>query len=211
MYRSVIIVDDFYPEPERVRAAALALDYPPPRPGQNHAGRNSATRLIVTGVDEAVSEIVGEPLVGNTRVAHGRCRLAFAGDEGRFNVHVDEDTVWAGIVYLNLPEHCRGGTVLFRHRPSASDRAPITPEELKRFGVARPEDAVARVLEDDANDPEKWQEMTTLPMRFNRLVLIRPWFWHSAGPSFGDSPETARLIQLFFFVHPPESAPAAHP
>ena len=39
----------------------------------------------------------------------------------------------------------------------------------------------------------------TLPMRFNRQVLFRGWQWHTAGESFGNSPENCRLIQLFFF------------
>ena len=36
-------------------------------------------------------------------------------------------------------------------------------------------------------------------MRFNRLILYRPWLWHSAEGGFGDSDETARLIQLVAF------------
>ena len=40
----------------------------------------------------------------------------------------------------------------------------------------------------------------TIPMRFNRCVLFRPWFWHTSGESFGDRGENARLIQLFFFT-----------
>ena len=39
----------------------------------------------------------------------------------------------------------------------------------------------------------------TVPMRFNRLILYRPWLWHSAGPGFGDSNETGRLIQVLSF------------
>ncbi len=38
----------------------------------------------------------------------------------------------------------------------------------------------------------------TIPMRFNRCVLFRPWFWHTSGESFGDQGANARLIQLFF-------------
>ena len=47
----------------------------------------------------------------------------------------------------------------------------------------------------------------TVPMRFNRLVLIRPWLWHTAGASFGSSLEDGRLVQLFFFkpAEPPTS------
>ena len=37
-------------------------------------------------------------------------------------------------------------------------------------------------------------------MRFIRCILFRLWFWHTSGHSFGDSPENARLVQLFFFT-----------
>ena len=200
MYRSMIVVDDFYPEPDKVRAAALALGYPPPTPGRNHPGRNSNKRLMVQGVDDAVSGIVGSALTGNMKTAHARCRITLAADESRFNVHIDEDTEWAGIVYLNLPEQCRGGTDFFRHKPTGSERAPITEAELGAFGAANVQDAVAKVLEADSNDPDKWERTMTLPMRYNRLVLFRPWLWHTATDAFGDSDETGRFIQVFFFI-----------
>lgn len=199
-------VDDFYPEPREVRKAALALGYPPPSPAQNHPGRNSEKRLMVHGVDDAVSRIVGQPLVGNMNTAHGRCRITLAADESRFNVHIDEDTEWAAVAYLNLPEQCQGGTEFFRHKPTGSERAPITEEELGAFGAATVQDAIAQVLEADSNDPDKWQLTMTLPMRFNRLVLFRPWLWHTATGAFGDSDDTGRLIQLFFFVGRDETA-----
>ena len=37
-------------------------------------------------------------------------------------------------------------------------------------------------------------------MRFNRLVLLQPNYWHTAGPGFGDSLENGRLIYLMFFL-----------
>ena len=39
-------------------------------------------------------------------------------------------------------------------------------------------------------------------MGFNRLILYRPWLWHSAGESFGDSVENGRLVQLMQFTAP---------
>jgi hypothetical protein len=41
-------------------------------------------------------------------------------------------------------------------------------------------------------------------MRFNRLLLLRPWLFHTAGPGFGDKPENARLVYLMFFNQPPQ-------
>ena len=49
------------------------------------------------------------------------------------------------------------------------------------------------------NDPSKWEKVMTLPMRFNRLVLFRPWLWHAAASGFGDRNENGRLIQGLFF------------
>ena len=83
------------------------------------------------------------------------------------------------------------------------------PGELAQFGVAKPEDAVAQVLDPDSNDPSKWEAIMTVPMRFNRLAVFRPWFWHSGTEAFGDSPENGRLIQLLFFTH--ADAPAQQP
>jgi hypothetical protein len=42
----------------------------------------------------------------------------------------------------------------------------------------------------------------TVPMRFNRLLLLRPWLWHTAGPGFGQTLEDGRLVYLMFFVRP---------
>jgi hypothetical protein len=52
----------------------------------------------------------------------------------------------------------------------------------------------------DALDRSKWELSMTVPMRFNRLVLLRPWLWHTSGPGFGDSVENGRLVYVMFFV-----------
>jgi hypothetical protein len=36
-------------------------------------------------------------------------------------------------------------------------------------------------------------------MKFNRLILFRPWLWHNAGEGFGERMENARLVYLIFF------------
>jgi len=49
-------------------------------------------------------------------------------------------------------------------------------------------------------DESAWETTMTVPMRFNRLVLLRPWLWHTAGRGFGDSLENGRLVYLMFFA-----------
>ena len=52
---------------------------------------------------------------------------------------------------------------------------------------------------EDSLDDSKWEMTMRVPMRFNRLILLRPWLWHTAGESFGDTLENGRLVYLMFF------------
>ena len=195
MYQSLVIVDDFYDHPLEVRRRALACDYPPPADPDKYPGRNSRERLLPEGLDRIMCRVLGETVVGPRRPqsSHGRFRVTLAGEEGRFVAHVDPTNLqWAGIVYLTLPEHCKGGTAFYRHRGTDSDRAPLTRPELELHGL----DSVESLLQRDGPDPAMWEHLMTVPMRFNRLIVYRPWLWHSAGESFGSSPEDCRLIQL---------------
>lgn len=198
MDTSLIIVDDFLPEPHRVRAAALAMDYPVPRGETNYPGLNSAQPLRIAGLEQAVERILGEALVATPETGHGRCRITLAGDRGRGDIHTDRGN-WSGVLYLSLPEHCRGGTEFFRHLPTGTDRVPILKHELAAHGCTSFNEMLAATEGAHTNDRSKWQHLMTVPMRFNRLVLLRPWLWHTAGPGFGDRPENGRLVYLLFF------------
>lgn len=197
MPASLIIVDDFLTNAEALRQAALRMEYPERR-DTPFPGRNSSQRIELQGLTEQVSRLVGEPLKPAVpREAHGKCRIALASDVGKAKVHVDR-AHWSGILYLSRPQDCRGGTEFFRHRPSGQERTPYHDEEARRWGWPS-----ARALIDEAADQtlddSKWERTMTVPMRFNRLILLRPWLWHTAGESFGDSLESGRLVYLMFF------------
>jgi len=196
---SFIVVDDFLDQPHALRDAALKCTYPDIK--GTYPGRNSHERINLEGLNQEVSRIVGEPLVPMTHnQAHGKCRIAMEKDIGSANVHVD-GSHWSGILYLSKPEDCKGGTEFFRHIPTDTERAPYSDKEcLERFGAPSAKQWVADLLETDTCDMSKWEMTLRIPMRFNRLILLRPWLWHTAGMSFGDKPENARLIYLMFFA-----------
>ena len=197
MNKTFIVLDDVYDHPRQMRAEAERLAFPATT-ASTYAGRNSTAKFLLPDSDKMISWAVGEPLTGAADRAHGAFRLALAGDTGRFNVHVDVGVDWSGVLFLTLPEHCRGGTSFMRHRRFGTDHAPLTRAELAIYGVDNPDAALDRVLGQDSNDPDKWETVMTVPMRFNRLVLFRPLMWHAAGEGFGDSFENGRLVQLFF-------------
>jgi hypothetical protein len=199
---SYLIIDDFYDDPHVVRDAALHTDYARFEDQQNYPGDNSAEAFEMEGLDEFVSGLVHEPVMGTPGTAHCRFRIATAGSESRarLRMHVDGENYWSGIVYLSLPEHCRGGTEFYRHKELGSDRAPIYDNEVVQYGAESCARFTRDLIRRDSNDASKWEYLMTVPMRFNRCVLFRPWFWHTSGESFGDRGENARMIQVFFFT-----------
>ncbi len=198
MPTTLIIVDDFLDNAVALREAALSLTYP--ETAGMFPGRNSLERMDIAGLDAQVSRLVGEPLVGMPPPqAHGKFRVARAGDQGRAKVHVDA-AHWSGILYLSEPAHCRGGTEFFRHLPTGTERAPTDDAEARALGYPSAKQMVADVLARDTLDESKWEMTHRVPMRFNRLILLRPWLWHTAGESFGSTLHDARLVYLMFFA-----------
>lgn len=200
MPTSLIVVDDFLSPPDALglREAGLRLTYP----DQDGAfpGRNSLERLQIEGLSEAASRLVNEPLqLINPLQSHGKFRLTLAGDVGRAKVHIDRSH-WSGILYLSRPQDCQGGTEFFRHRRTNTDRMPLNAAELAQLGYANAEQAHSDIIERDSNDDSQWEMTMRVPMRFNRLILLRPWLWHTAGQAFGDNAENGRLIYLMFFA-----------
>ena len=198
MPTSLIVVDDFFAEAKSFRESALRLTYP--QQDSMFPGCNSIERLEIEGLDQYISHLTGErlrPLPPPS--SHGKFRLALASDVGRAKVHTDPG-YWSGILYLSRPEDCQGGTEFFRHRRTNTDRRPMTSDEVAALGYKSYEESEHDILGRDTLDETAWETTMTVPMRFNRLLLLRPWLWHTAGPGFGDSRENGRLVYLLFYA-----------
>jgi hypothetical protein len=200
MPSSFIIVDDFLENPAAIRKLALGLDYDFEG---NFPGRNSRQRLDLPGLSDYVSHLTGEPLKPIDPLdSHGKCRVTLASDPKNAGIHVD-DSQWSGILYLSRNEDCRGGTRFFRHKRTGTDRAPINDIEAQAMGYSSVSEACNTILDRDADRPSAWEKTFEIPMRFNRLVMLRPWFWHTSCPGFGSSLENGRLIHVMFFTLDP--------
>jgi len=199
MHLTHLIVDDFLPDPEAVRRAALTLAYPHPQEQTYFPGRNANRALPVQGLDAVIGGLVGERLKPAPDTSHLKPRLALAGETGKGGVHVD-NAHWSGILYLTPDAHCQGGTSFHRHRKTGTEHAPVFPGEAEAMGLNHPSELWEKVVNPAHPDPEAWDTTMVIPMRFNRLALFRSYLWHDAGPSFGDSPQTGRLILPLFYI-----------
>lgn len=195
---SLLIIDDFLTDPHVARAKALALDYDPALKDGNYPGVLSAQPLPIAGLDEAVSAIIGAKVQPQAGTSHNHCRLTLANDKGLSGVHIDP-CFYSGILYLNLPEHCRGGTDFFRHKRTGLDRVPTNVGQMLAAGYADPNQLIEEVVNGDTLKPSKWEKQFTVPMRFNRLLLFSPWMFHNSARGFGSNKENGRLVHLMFF------------
>lgn len=198
MPTSLIIVDDFLEEPENFRQAAISLDYPDLK--GEFPGRNSAQRIDLPGLPQHISSLVGENLKPiDPLESHGKCRLTLASDPRLGAVHVDR-AQWSGILYLSREEDARGGTDFFRHKKTGLDQVPINDREAERLGYPSSRAVMEQTAFADGKKRSAWEKTMSVPMRFNRLILLRPWMFHSSGSGFGSGPIDGRLIYVMFFT-----------
>ncbi len=199
MLPSFLVIDDFLDDPHAARRLALSLEYSQANKHGNYPGLLSSTALPTQKIEARVSKIIGVPVKPAGGTSHHFCRLTLKGDKGVSGVHVDP-CFYSGILYLSLPEHCRGGTDFFRHRRTGLERVPIRQIDLLASGYTDPNVLIEDVINKDTTKPSKWERTMRIPMRFNRLILLSPWMFHTSAPGFGNCAENGRLVHLMFFA-----------
>jgi hypothetical protein len=196
---SLIMVDDFLPDPEEARRQALRLGFDRSRKEGNYPGVLSNAPLPIGGLEASVSEILGVPVQPAAGTVHGHLRLTLRQEKGLSGVHIDP-AFYSGILYLSAPEHCRGGTDFFRHRRTGLERVPGDPLAIVRAGYEDVNALIEDVVNKDTLKASRWERTFTAPMRFNRLILFSPWMFHNAAAGFGKEPANGRLVYLMFFA-----------
>lgn len=193
----LIVIDDFLRDPDAMRQRAMQLTYS--RPG-HYPGLNSIEKIPLPSLTEAMSQLVHEPLQTpwSQTYAHETCRLSLASDDKPGRVHIDTSH-WTGVLSLSRNEDSHSATQFFRHRRTGLEHLPLTPEALAAAGFSSYDELDADILQKDALDPTQWEETLSVPLRYNRLILLQPHYWHTAGPGFGDGVENGRLVYLMFF------------
>ncbi len=184
------VIDNFALQPEIERQLALKLTYGDIT-SQGHTYNNIAfppapDYFLWLDIQKRHKKFV-VPVVDFYRINIGSEPVS------TWNIHSDINfSDMIAIHYLNLPEQCSGGTKLWRHRETGLLK-PVFPVTC----------AQSELFTRDRNDIEKWELQNFLEMRFNRLAVFNAQFFHSREPreltNFGDTPETARLVHVFFY------------
>jgi Family of unknown function (DUF6445) len=199
MRSKVIIVDDFYAKPDRMRELALSAEYADIT-ATDYPGWQSRQNLRTDAIQQAFARLVGAPIyVDHARFTWGGFRFITAGTGELTKVHADTSIDWAGMVYLTPDAPPSAGTGFFRHRETGLS-APPTDRQARAMGFVDAAQFEDEVVHRDMADLSKWEEVGRIGPVYNRLILFRgSEVYHAPLGGCGDSPETARLTHSFFF------------
>ena len=205
--RNLHVVDNFLDDFAAYREQMLALPFQAQQyQGQNYPGLQTAGCLCPETMAR-IATVLRRPLKFISP-DNGAVRLSHGDASARSDIHVDTGSrsAHAGVLYLNLPEHCRGGTVFWRNDATGWERRP-DEDVLQAAGYAdakafrqrwmpRGEPAPFAELERRRTG---WSPVFEVPMVSNRLIVYQGDWFHSISEVFGSTPQDGRLVQLFFF------------
>lgn len=213
--QDVIVVDNFYEDPDAVRRFALGLNYITyasykGRPFwfssaleiRDNPIKGKGVRLANEPIKVRLAEIIRCPVDDDTwetsgdgwnGAFHYKVRSYFPGATSKIHNHAGRDSDvregWSGLVYLSKDSKGGAGTSIWRD---------------KKTGLCYSNDSVYTLNHDD------FELMLNIENRYNRLVLFYANVFHVGEEGFGTKLEDARLFQTFFFnVRHANSAPSS--
>jgi hypothetical protein len=199
MKRSIIVIDNFYPNPDEIRNIALKSEYPDPPSECTYPGRNSDGLYYPEHVHQKFEKILNRRLV--PAEINGYFRISLENDKYVQDIHVDPIWQFGAVCYLNPPEQevDEAGTSFWIHNKTGMYRCPQEKEEAKAINFSSEREAWWTTVYGDGLDRKKWKRYLLSPMKYNRIVVFRSDLWHSHSCNFGNCKENGRLVQLFFF------------
>lgn len=192
----MMIIDNFCPRIDEVRASAFASGFGTWRPNKGEVGSSIYDGMGFWGLHapmlQALSFYVGGPVYPNSmffRVTNEDTEAAY--------VHSDRESGdWTCIVYLS--EHVeKSGTGFYRHRETGMTHMPSLAEMQKDPPVfERLKDQMVRGSDDD------WELLDYVYGGYNRAVIFDAPRFHSRFPKngFGSSAEKGRLVWAAHFL-----------
>lgn len=166
----MIVIDDFLSDYKQRRAQALSGQFAPhDAPGGSFPGIN--TQAVNDFPYARVQTFYRLTLTDDAlpTFIHNDCAMART----------------TGVLFLS---EGTGGTAFWTHKASGSTGAHELDLPIERYHA-------------DSFDERNWRLRRVVAWQPNRLVLFPSELWHSPYPrnGWGASPETGRLIQVYFF------------
>lgn len=202
---SLVIVDDFYDNPDEIRNNALNLSFRKKEgatyPGLEAIDLTRDWNTIKNKLRDYIPDKVDGSGDKNPPFPQGKFRIAMESDESiRIDkVHIDQQK-WSGVIYLSKNEDCSSGLVFYKHKHTNSilwdnQWFYLNRNHLYHLNGLPLKEAMLELF----RDPNEFEEIGTIPIRYNRAIVFMAHAFHGTGTSFGDKIENCRLTQHFEF------------
>lgn len=195
--RFLLVRDDFYPDPDKVRAIAQGMTF---REHPGVTGHMSDDVYQPRGLRRRLEHILGMRITrwdDDPEEGNGIFYKAFSvgGEKEKPAVHYDEPPEDVTVlVYLTpgLPETC--GTSIWRHKATGIVNAPSAADARRMKTTLT---ALRARFERDARRRDRWIEIDRAGYRYNRMVAYASGMMHSATRHFGRNLADGRIYQTF--------------
>jgi hypothetical protein len=198
-----MIVDNFTPQAERVRASCLAAGVGTWRPNKGEVGSSIYDGMGFWGEHSlmiaALTRAVGKPIFPNSMFF----RVTNADTEAAY-VHSDREAGdYTCVAYLSDHGDARTGTGFYRHRETGMIAMPSFAE------MANDKAAFDKLKTEMVEGSDKhWELLQFVPGQFNRACIFNAPLFHARIPrhGFAQSAEEGRMVWACHFkTHVKES------
>jgi hypothetical protein len=178
---SVIVVDNFYKDPDKVREVALESEFIEDL--RYYKGRRSFKNYRPLSIKRKIEDLLGKRITDWEGQGHN----------GKFQYCIAEDPVvyhwdnqkYAAIVFLNPDAPYEAGTSLFASKSTnRTHRDDTTLEDPFGGGFY---------------DKTKFKLVDQIGNVYNRMIIFDAGCVHAASEYFGTDVTNSRLFQIFFF------------
>jgi len=197
----VTVIDNFYENPDAIRKFALTQKYKFRHEEGNigYVYPGCRTKDLYE-LDKSLQEKVLKKLISVFHISeHDRMQwvvsssFQIVSEQYQHGViHTDNNTIFAGVLYLTPNAPLDSGTSIFRKN------ATFTQEKYKRATEQNDVKFKAGELAMDTSFHSMFDEVVRINNVYNTLILFEGDVFHAANNFFGTTLQDSRLAQVFF-------------
>ncbi len=196
----VAVVDNFYQNPDEIRAFALKqkFTYRHELEGINYVFPGSRTKDLFEISPDLYKSLCNKLIslfhVPDHDIMRWAITTSFQLVEAKYGsgiIHQDQNTIFAGVIYLTPEAPLNSGTSLFQKNKQFD-------EQRFEEGLKLNDERFINNQPIDFSYHDMFDEIVRVNNVYNTMIVFEGDIPHCANEFFGDSPQNSRLTQVFF-------------